>query len=224
MPSTTDAPADTEPPSIPSDVCPYGPELQESWDMRHRLFSRWDEGIRFDVAGLFGAKPEAAALDCARRLPGATVLDAFCGIGATAIAFARAGKRVVTVELDHERLAMARHNARLYGVEGRITFIHGDSREVIRDSATDAVYFDPPWSSRDAWTWDRFTLADYVVPPEPLMAATLARGAHVALSVPPNFAFPELHRLPAAKPTVHPVHHGRELLYYNVFLSPNGHR
>ena len=188
--------------------------------MRHDLFSRWEEGIRFDRAGLFGAKPEAAALECARRLPGETVLDAFCGIGATAIAFARVGKRVTTVELDPERLAMARHNARVYGVEDRIRFVHGDTRQVIRDTDADAVYLDPPWASPDAWTWQRFTLADYVVPPELLMAGALARGAHVALSVPPNFAFPELERLASSPPAIHPVHHGPELLYYNVYLGP----
>lgn len=227
MPRTNAVPAETgdEPPST---TCPYGPELQESWDMRHVLFSRWEEGIRYDRVGLFAAKPEADALALARTLPGETVLDAFCGIGTTAIAFARAGKRVVTVELDAGRLEMARHNARIYGVEERIRFVHGDSREVILQADADAVYFDPPWADRDAWTWDRFTLADYVVPPEELLAATLRRGAHAALSVPPNFDFAELHRLPAPQPSVHPVRHGEELLYYNVFLSPdqngNGHR
>jgi trimethylguanosine synthase len=219
--STTAGPAeDTAEP--PSTTCPYGPELQESWDMRHALFSRWDEGIRYDRAGLFGAKPEAAALECARRLPGETVLDAFCGIGAMAIAFARTGRRVVTVELDPERLEMARHNARVYGVEERIRFIHGDTREVIRETAADAVYFDPPWASPDAWTWDRFTLADYVVPPEELIAASLRRGAHVALSVPPNFDFAELARLSASPPAVQPVRHAEELLYFNVFLPSSG--
>jgi trimethylguanosine synthase len=221
MPEANAVPVETDD-EPPSTTCPYGPELQESWDMRHALFSRWEEGIRFDRVGLFAAKPEAAALSCARALPGTTVLDAFCGIGTTAIAFARAGKRVVTVELDPDRLEMARHNARVYGVEERIRFVHGDSREVIRNSDAEAVYFDPPWADHDAWTWERFTLADYVVPPEELLAATLRRGAHAALSVPPNFDFAELGRLPATPPAVHPVRHGVELLYYNVFLSPNG--
>jgi hypothetical protein len=44
---------------------------------------------------------------------------------------------------------MARHNARLYGVADRITFVEGDARDVVPGLATDLTFVDPPWASAD---------------------------------------------------------------------------
>ena len=61
------------------------------------------------------------------------VLDLFCGCGGNAISFARhpSVSRVVAVELDAARLAMARHNACVYGVQRKIEWVHGDAVEVL---------------------------------------------------------------------------------------------
>ena len=56
-----------------------------------------------DREGLFSTKPEGIALQIARNTPGTVVLDAFCGVGGSAIAFARAGKRVVAVDNKRDK-------------------------------------------------------------------------------------------------------------------------
>ncbi|GAB4202100.1 MAG: hypothetical protein OHK0013_14950 [Sandaracinaceae bacterium] len=127
---------------------------------RRRLFSRWEDGIRFDDEGLFSATPEALALRIAEGLSG-KVLDGTCGIGAIAIALARTPTvtEVVAVDTCSERLEMARHNARIYGVVPRIRFLHADVRDVLARERFDAVVLDPPWGGRD-YDRERVGLAD----------------------------------------------------------------
>jgi trimethylguanosine synthase len=177
---------------VTTTVCPFGPELQEFWEMRHDLFSRFDEGIRIDAAGLFGVKPERLALRTADRVRGRTVLDALCGVGGTVIAFARAGKSVTTCDIDPDRLAMARDNARVYGVEDRITFLLDDVREVMGHVRADAVYLDPPWGGKEAAERDHFGLDDYRVDGRDLLRRAFAITPQVILSMPPNFVLSEL--------------------------------
>ena len=44
---------------------------------------------------------------------------------------------------------MARHNAAVYGVADRITWICGDSLAYNRSKQFDALVVDPPWGGRD---------------------------------------------------------------------------
>jgi len=207
-------------PSSPfvSAVCPFGEDMQEFWDMRLDLFARFDEGIRIDRAGLFAVKPEQAALDLARRLPGQTVIDAFCGIGGTAIAFARAGKHVITGEIDADRLEMARHNAALYGVADRIDFVLGDVRELLGTAQADHVYLDPPWGGMQALDREWFGLSDYVLDAGHLIERAFHSAPSVVLSVPPNFDLRELGRLDHAAGLYWVTHQG-ERLYGNLMLG-----
>lgn len=126
-----------------------------------RLFSRWHQGVRLDPDARASLTPEKAALATAHRLRAATVLDAFCGAGGNAIAFARMPwcEGVVAVERDPERLAMARHNAALYGVQDRIEFVLGDALALMPslEHRVDACFLDPPWDAGSdfaerAWT------------------------------------------------------------------------
>ncbi|MEL6342974.1 MAG: hypothetical protein AAFV53_07555 [Myxococcota bacterium] len=114
-----------------------------------RLFSRWDEGIRLneDPDARASLTPENSALSMAQRLRvhGQVVVDAFCGAGGNAIAFARSkARQVITYDTDRNRLEMARHNARIYGVEKWITFVHGDVFKA--DLRGQVGFFDPPWA------------------------------------------------------------------------------
>ena len=54
------------------------------------------------------------------------IVDAFAGVGGNAIQFALTCDRVIAVELSAQRLAIARHNAEVYGVADKIHFICGD--------------------------------------------------------------------------------------------------
>ena len=131
-------------------ACPYGPELQIYWDMRYRLFSKFDQAM-VDATGLYTMLPEAYGLDMARRVSGSKSLDVCSGIGAMSVALARSGQHVTAIEIDADRVAMAPHNAGIYGVADRIDFRRAD----ITSNATlqslpediDTVFLDPPWGT-----------------------------------------------------------------------------
>jgi 16S rRNA G966 N2-methylase RsmD len=135
------------------------PQHREPLDTRrNRLFSRWFEGVKIDDTGLFSATPEALAMELTRGSSG-VVFDATCGVGAISIAAARNPNvsRVIAVDTDLNRLEMARHNAKIYGVAERIEFIHGDSNEVIQSHTPDLIIADPPWGGRN-WNRDKTNL------------------------------------------------------------------
>jgi len=117
---------------------------------RRRIFSRFDEGIRFDDEGLYSATPEALAMQMVEGLTG-HVLDGTTGIGSLAIALAltKGVKTITAVDINADRLAMAEHNAGIYGVQKRITFRVADVFEVLSEGKFDALVLDPPWGGRD---------------------------------------------------------------------------
>lgn len=118
-------------------------------------------GTRLDEEGRWSLTPERLALALGRRASrafgeGAHVVDAGCGAGGNSIGLARAGLRVTAIEQDAERLGMARHNARVYGVEARVRFVHGDALTLLPGLLGGAeppamVFLDPPWGT----AWDR---------------------------------------------------------------------
>ncbi|MCZ7679896.1 MAG: trimethylguanosine synthase [Sandaracinaceae bacterium] len=136
------------------------PPREDRRARRRRLFSRWEEGVRADEEGLVSATPEALALRIARGARG-VVLDGTCGVGALAIAYARQPEvtRVIAVDLDAERLAMAAHNARIYGVAGCIDFVRGDVLSQLGSARADLLVLDPPWGGR-AYDRDRVALEE----------------------------------------------------------------
>ena len=136
-----------------------------------------DEGRRF-------LTPERIAKDLARRAvgsgPAATVIDACAGCGGNTIGFARAGCQVVAIEPDARRLALARHNVRVYDVADRVTFLQADARDALPGMLADLVFLDPPWGEPD-----RIVCHDL-----PLLDELIAASAHVPriwAKVPPSF-------------------------------------
>lgn len=110
------------------------------------LFAKWaDVRLMEDEQARYSLTPEAHALRIATQMKvdGRRVLDAFCGAGGNAIAFARRGAKVVAMDTDARRLSMAKHNAKVYGVSHQIEFRQGD---FFRTSPrADVVFLDPPW-------------------------------------------------------------------------------
>ena len=102
-------------------------------------------GTHADEVGRFSLTPESLALRLGRRYAHKTVVDACCGVGGNAIGFARAGCQVVAVEMNRERLLMAEHNAKIYGVHHKIRFIRGDA-SALPLQGSELVFVDPPWS------------------------------------------------------------------------------
>ena len=176
-----------------SNTSPYGSDTQRYWDRRYELFSRFDNGIVVDREGLFSVKPEVIANQIAERLPGDVVLDAFCGVGGSSIAFARRKKRVVAVDIDPKRLSMAEHNAAVYGVSSKITFLTADVMHVFEQRGLfDAVYLDPSWGGPAYHLREKFTLDMFNPNGRQLMETVLKHGCPFAFTVPKNFEIREL--------------------------------
>ncbi|XP_062228302.1 uncharacterized protein LOC133926388 [Phragmites australis] len=116
------------------------------WAHRHSLFSLYDRGVRMDAEGWYSVTPEAvAASQAARAAPGDLVVDAFAGVGGNSIQFAARGCYVVAVEIDPHKVALAAHNAMVYGVEDRIEFVVGDFFRLAPFLRADLVFLSPPW-------------------------------------------------------------------------------
>lgn len=119
------------------------------WAQRRRLFSRYDDGIQLDKESWYSVTPEAIAGHIAKRMAddsnekeGAVILDAFCGCGGNAVAFARLPREkvalVVCIDVDKSKLEMAAHNAALYGIEAdRIVFIQADAINAMKYGYSD---------------------------------------------------------------------------------------
>jgi hypothetical protein len=72
------------------------PELHSSYVdffQRERYFSRYAEGCLLDDEGWYSVTPELIANQIAERCRCETILDAFCGVGGNAIAFAQTCER-----------------------------------------------------------------------------------------------------------------------------------
>jgi predicted RNA methylase len=149
-------------------------------------------GVRLDPEGKVSLTPEALALELGKRYAGRSVVDATAGAGGNSIGFARAGCRVVAIERDAGRLADARHNARLYGVERDITFVRGDALEVVptRADPDTILFLDPPWGV----DWSRGGMGAVDLPLlDSALRAGIDRGYHaLVVKLPPSFRVSEV--------------------------------
>ncbi len=176
-------------------ICPFGKSLQKYWDRRYELFSRFDEGIKTDEVGLYSVTPESIALEQAKRMDCKTIIDGFAGIGGNAIAFARLCEKVYAIENDRNRMMMAKHNAKLYGVDKKIVFIHGDFVREIKKIEAEGVFLDPQWGLGPAYkNLKKFSLSDFEPDGNIIMEAVFGRFGKIALKVPRQFGLQELSR------------------------------
>jgi trimethylguanosine synthase len=66
------------------------------------------------------------ALFAAERVAGKIVVDAFCGVGGSAVHFAGKCAHVIGIDTCRPRLELAAHNAAVYGVGGRLDLLCTD--------------------------------------------------------------------------------------------------
>ena len=140
-------------------------------------------GTKLDPEGKVSLTPEGLAVKLGERAKGLRVIDAFAGVGGNAIGFARAGCAVTAIELNQDRLAMARHNAGIYGVADRIRFIAGDARKTIPDLKADLLFLDPPWGER----YDKARVTIDQLPPCNEVLKLAKEVPQKWIKVPPSF-------------------------------------
>lgn len=84
-----------------------------------------------------------------------TIVDIFAGAGGNAIAFASSDRwtNIIAIEKDPSVIACAKHNAEIYGVADRITFINDDSFSYLPSAiasgtitpSSAVIFASPPW-------------------------------------------------------------------------------
>lgn len=160
--------------------------LAESWA---------DEDVAVTGAVFLQVNRAAAALleeyvlSVARPVAGLRIIDAYCGVGLHARRFARAGARVIGIELDREAVRLARRSSAEEA--GSLEFVEGDVGALLPGVLpADLVLVNPPRAGMDGAVTTALTRA----PPRRLLyvscdPATLARdlkrlaGAFRVLSV-----------------------------------------
>lgn len=160
------------------------------WMKRFSLFSRFDQGIRLDRESWFSVTPEKIAKQTSRRLACDLIVDAFCGCGGNAIQFANTCGRVIAIDIDAQKLAMAKHNAFIYGVSHKIEFIHADFLQfaVSTKLRPDMVFLSPPWGGPDYQKQTTFDIDRNLLPvgATHLMKLTRRLSSKVGFFLPRN--------------------------------------
>ncbi|XP_039308959.1 trimethylguanosine synthase isoform X2 [Solenopsis invicta] len=155
---------------------------------RKKQFKRYEDGIKLDRESWFSVTPEEIAKDIAERCRCDTIIDAFCGAGSNSIQFAFTCERVIAIDIDPNKIKIARHNAGIYGVDDRIEFITGDFLQLAPQLVADVVFLSPPWGGPDYIKRRVFDL-ESIIPPiggRSVFKAARRITQHVAYYLPRN--------------------------------------
>lgn len=137
-----------------------GDKLYKYWCQRHNLFTRFDDGVLMDEEAWYSVTPEKIAMHIADKMhhslgtQNPVIMDAFCGVGGNLIQFAIVSPqvRVIGCDINPDRLRMAKHNAKIYGVAHQCEFILGDFMKIVQTikcQIIDAIFLSPPWGGID---------------------------------------------------------------------------
>jgi trimethylguanosine synthase len=200
-----------------NEICPFGAHLEKYWKIRYDLFSRFDSGIQIDVQGLYSAKPETISYEIGGLINGDTILDAFGGVGASAIGFARNGKNVICVEIDEKRVNMIQNNIEIYGLTEKIKVIKGNVLDLQDKLEYDSVYLDPPWGGPSYIDKQFFSLENFEPNGKELLTS-FKKAKQTVLTIPLNFDFNELSNLGKDYLLKWGILHNKRI-FANVFLE-----
>jgi predicted RNA methylase len=108
-----------------------------------------------DPDALYMACPQEAAAELATWLSPGPVLELCCGVGGLTRELARAGHRVLAVDVDPVRLKTNQANLAALGLESRASYLCCDLRRPALRPPTGSPFFaatvlDPDWSSPGA--------------------------------------------------------------------------
>ncbi len=174
--------------------CPFGNESQKYWDNRYNYFSKFDEGIQIDAQGLVSVTPEKIALKQASRIKVESIVDGLGGVGGNLIAFAKTFNKVYFIENDPVRFNMAKNNAKIYGVEDKITFICGNFFEEIKKIKSDTVFLDPSWGGANYRNLEKFKLNDFNPNCDEILNLLNNKFKTIVLKIPLNFDLNEINK------------------------------
>ncbi|KAF8075334.1 RNA cap guanine-N2 methyltransferase-domain-containing protein [Lyophyllum atratum] len=190
-------------------------QLKKYFSQRKRYFSLYSTtpGCLLDEEGWYSVTPELVANQIAERCRSDTILDAFCGVGGNAIAFAKTCQRVIALDTSPTRLALARHNAQVYGVADRIEFILSDYLSFARTYLAlphtqtkrniDVVFLSPPWGGPSY-------LSGTPTESEPISEAIASGGKETTVEEHPSYSLS----------SIQPIH-GAELFRLTRQITPN---
>ncbi|OAX85416.1 hypothetical protein ACJ72_00187 [Emergomyces africanus] len=147
-------------------------DIQNYWAQRYKIFSKYDDGVWLTDDAWFGVTPEPIAKKIAEHMADSApkdrsiLVDAFAGAGGNTIAFAQSGrwKRIYAIEKDPAVLQCAKHNAKVYGVEDKITWFEGDCMQILKHqlkvlASYSVVFASPPWGGPTYRADDVFDLS-----------------------------------------------------------------
>ncbi|KAI5776658.1 RNA cap guanine-N2 methyltransferase-domain-containing protein [Geopyxis carbonaria] len=168
------------------------------WKQRNRLFERYNQGVWMTDDSWFEMTPEAIASCIAQKFlentevsAAKTIVDAFCGVGGNSIQFALLPecKKVYAIDTNADAIACAKHNARIYNVQHKIEFIHGDffqlCKGILQTQSIDGVFLSPPWggpSYREDEVFNLETMQPY--PASKIIRAARTLSENLALYIP----------------------------------------
>lgn len=73
-------------------------------------------------------------------------------------------RSVIAIDIDPIRLALAQHNAEVYGVAHRIEFLQGDFLQLAPRLRADMVFLSPPWGGPEYLSADVFNIKTMMTP------------------------------------------------------------
>ena len=148
-------------------------KLRKYYQLRYKLFSRFDSGVLLDKESWFSVTPEKVAqyiaYNCYEKFKfnsDLVVFDIFCGSGGNSIQFANYFNLVYSFDIDYKKLLCARNNAEIYGVENKIEFICDDCFNIIKyldKFKPDIVFLSPPWGGIDYMNADECDISKFPI-------------------------------------------------------------
>ncbi|KAL4090353.1 hypothetical protein QTP88_025210 [Uroleucon formosanum] len=120
------------------------------WKKRLTLFSMFDKGVLLDEESFYSVCPEVLPSYMAKKCGNIKVaVDPFCGAESNVIQLAKMFDKVIAIDIDPEKILLAKHNLIIYEVFDKIQFIVGDFFTMANQIKGDVIVNSPPWGGLD---------------------------------------------------------------------------